>query len=348
MRISRPNLIDRFVCLADACPDTCCAAWEIELDRASAERYAASSQLRSLLCDDGLTLRQSECGACPHLEASGLCRAYAERPSVCREYPLHRHDLGSRRELGLSFSCPALAKMILAEREPIAYLEYDDPSVYPDTYSEIDPDLLPIVLAERQSCLSIAADPSLSIFDRLSAILSRSFSLEKSMRGKTAVPKRVRGGSDKRRRSLFAGLLSLCLRFEYLDPRHRDLFASARALVLREDFSTVASAFDAYMGERRHEYEKWISQSLRQSYGQAAETRDPLLRAKTVVAETLILYLLGLSHYAGQGSLTLDDQADVFRIFSREYEHSTENPSLFREKLRRRAFSLEKFLIALQ
>ena len=139
----------------------------------------------------------------------------------------------------------------------------------------------------------------------------------------------------------------LCRSFEYLDPTHKDLFSSALALLQSDGAAERFETYDAYMRERTQEYEKWISQSLRQSYGQAAETRDPLLRAKAVVAETLVLYLLGASRYAERGSLSLGDQAEIFRIFSREYEHSTENPSIFRRKLKRRAFSYQKFLAAL-
>lgn len=347
MRIRMPRLFDSFVCLADACPDTCCAAWEIELDRESAEHYQDDPSKCALLSSDGVTLRQSESGACPHLSDCGLCRAYDERPRVCREYPLYHHDLGSNREYGLSFSCPAILPLVLAEKEPLAYDVTDDPSVYPDTYSEIDPALLPEVMQGREDCLSLASDKTRALFDRLAAILLRSRLLEAKLRGRTVKPQKEIRASQKRRKTLFARLLWICRSFEYLDPAHADLFSSALAFVRSEDLLGRLDAFSAHMSERTHEYEKWLSQSLYQSYGFAAETRDPLLRAKASVSETLILYLLGASRYAERGDFTLDDQAELFRIFSREYEHSTENPSLLRKKLRHPAFSLRKMLASL-
>lgn len=356
MRIVTPRLYSGFVCLASACPDTCCAAWEIELDAQSAARYAADPSLAPLLCEDGVTLRQSGDGACPSLDRCGLCRAYAERPRVCREYPLYRHDLGSRRELGLSFSCPALLPQILMEKEPLVYDEVDDPSVYPDTYSEIDPELLPPILEARQACFGYAADASLSLFDRMRAILFVSGAIDRAVRRRRYDRIRIPESplshptplhSDQQLCKTAKRLLAIALSFEYLDPAHRASVASALAFVGSAAFPKALAAFGRSMAERTHEYEKWLSQSLYRSYGFAAETRDPLLRAKASVAETLLLYLLGAARYGETGDFTLDDQAELFRIFSREYEHSTENPSLLRRKLRHPAFSLHKLLAAL-
>ena len=356
MRIRMPRLFSAFHCLADACPDTCCAAWEIELDESTAARYSSDPSLSKLLREDGVTLRQRADGACPHLDASGLCRSYADRPCVCREYPLYHYDLGSRREYGLSFSCPALLPLILAEKKPLLYEETDDPRVFPDTYSEIDAELLPKILRARETCLAYAAEQSISLSSRMRAILALSGAIDSAVRRRrygaiepppfplsVSAPRR----SEKRMKKTAKRLLSICLSFEYLDPSHRALFASAYDLARRADLPLLLDAFMTHMSARTHEYEKWLSQSLCRSYGFAAETRDPLLRAKTSVSETLLLVFLGCARYVEVGDFTLDDQIELFRIFAREYEHSTENPSLLRKKLRHPAFSLRKMLASL-
>ena len=39
MRYLKPHFYDKFVCTAGACPDTCCAGWQIVIDEDSLERY---------------------------------------------------------------------------------------------------------------------------------------------------------------------------------------------------------------------------------------------------------------------------------------------------------------------
>ena len=41
MRYIKPDYYDKFQCVADKCPDTCCAGWQIMIDEESLERYGA-------------------------------------------------------------------------------------------------------------------------------------------------------------------------------------------------------------------------------------------------------------------------------------------------------------------
>ena len=39
MRYTKPHFYDTFECLADRCPDTCCAGWQIVIDEDSLDKY---------------------------------------------------------------------------------------------------------------------------------------------------------------------------------------------------------------------------------------------------------------------------------------------------------------------
>ena len=41
MQITKPTFYKEFSCIAGACPDTCCAGWEIEVDETTAQGYLA-------------------------------------------------------------------------------------------------------------------------------------------------------------------------------------------------------------------------------------------------------------------------------------------------------------------
>ena len=39
MQITRPDYYKEFTCIADVCPDTCCAGWQIVIDEKSLKKY---------------------------------------------------------------------------------------------------------------------------------------------------------------------------------------------------------------------------------------------------------------------------------------------------------------------
>ena len=39
MTITKPDYFDRFQCIADRCPDSCCHEWDVQVDADSAARF---------------------------------------------------------------------------------------------------------------------------------------------------------------------------------------------------------------------------------------------------------------------------------------------------------------------
>lgn len=107
-----PSYYKKFRCVADKCPDTCCAGWEVVVDPPSERRYRAETasigdKLRDVLTvdEDGDTVFRSEGGRCPFLLGSGLCELYCELGEralcrTCERFPRFECVLGSRREAG--------------------------------------------------------------------------------------------------------------------------------------------------------------------------------------------------------------------------------------------------------
>ena len=126
MLIRKPDIYDRFRCIASACPDSCCQQWDVAVDKEKAAYYRGlpgelGDRLRRYLKDEEgevyLTLEETRC---PMWRSDGLCRIQAELGEgalckTCREFPRLTHDYGSFLELGLELSCPEAA-MLLLER----------------------------------------------------------------------------------------------------------------------------------------------------------------------------------------------------------------------------------------
>lgn len=115
---TRPDDYTAFRCLAGACPQTCCAAWEIVVDPDAQDAYLRlqhplAAKLRRVLRVDseGDTYFAQTDGRCPFLCADGLCelqRTLGEQSlcRTCRDFPRWEVLLCDRVEQGLSPASP--------------------------------------------------------------------------------------------------------------------------------------------------------------------------------------------------------------------------------------------------
>ena len=81
MLYSIPDYYKEFSCTADQCEDTCCAGWQIVVDRKALNRYRHVSGVfkkdlrRGINWKEG-TFRQSTEKRCAFLDEDNLCRMY--------------------------------------------------------------------------------------------------------------------------------------------------------------------------------------------------------------------------------------------------------------------------------
>lgn len=132
MRYLKPHYYDKFRCIADRCPDSCCEGWQIMIDDASLERYeevegAFGARLMASIDWKEGAFRQCH-GKCSFLNEKGLCDLQATLGEdylckTCAQYPRHVEEYEGLREWSLSLSCPVAAEMILLDREPFRLLE---------------------------------------------------------------------------------------------------------------------------------------------------------------------------------------------------------------------------------
>lgn len=152
-----------FQCIAGACPDTCCAGWEVDLDDDTVRRYRSipgplGDEIRSAICqEDGYTFFRLKNGQCPYLNKEKLCRLILELGEdvlsvTCREHPRFWEEYGMRRETCLSISCPEAARLLLEEPLVLLQQETDEPAPEDSTP---DPEFLAQLLDVRQALLAL-------------------------------------------------------------------------------------------------------------------------------------------------------------------------------------------------
>ncbi len=167
MQIIKSSYFNRFRCIADKCPDSCCKEWDVQVDAASAAFYRQlpgdlGDRLRQVLKDeDGQTYMTIENRRCPMWRGDGLCRIQAELGEqalckTCREYPRLTHDYGDFLEMGLELSCPEAAKLILTA--PPADLLVQE--VAGGSAPEYDRDAMVALLRTRKEALALLDTPN--------------------------------------------------------------------------------------------------------------------------------------------------------------------------------------------
>ncbi len=181
MEITKPQYYDAFACLAGSCPDTCCANWEVVIDPESDAFYAqVPGELGQKLRDAIVALDGERCfglekGLCRLLRPDGLCPIQAELGEAhlcrsCAKYPRFSTEIGLRREIGLSLSCPEAARLMLTGTRPLSLVRETTKEPMSSLH-ELSPELILVMGALRESALDIASDQSLPFSQRCVKLL---------------------------------------------------------------------------------------------------------------------------------------------------------------------------------
>jgi lysine-N-methylase len=136
----RPNYVARFRCLGSDCEDTCCAGWDVVIDRATYERYRTLPACRIKPdLDRHIARNENATGdadmaiiamdpvrGCPLLSEKRLCTIQLELgtnylPVPCDVFPRARNMVDGELEMSLSLACPEAARLTLLDPEPMQF-----------------------------------------------------------------------------------------------------------------------------------------------------------------------------------------------------------------------------------
>ena len=180
MEITRPDYYKEFSCIAGACPDTCCAGWQIVIDDKSLKKYKrVKGTFRNRLHNDidwkEKVFRQYE-KRCAFLNEDSLCDIYSEVGKrmlcdTCRKYPRHIEEFEGLREYSLSLSCPEAARILLGRREKVTFQTAEVPSPE-ETYDDFDYMLFTALEDTREYFLEVLQNRQIPMRLRMWKILA--------------------------------------------------------------------------------------------------------------------------------------------------------------------------------
>lgn len=173
----KPSFYDDFHCKADACTDSCCIGWEIDIDDETAERYRQVPGEFGECLSQNITeseegvpcFRLSSDERCPFLQRDGLCRIYRELGKdslceICREHPRFYSFLADRTEAGLGLCCEEACELLL--RDAPLFLVTEDDGTPCDTDDDEQ-----FLLSVRETLFDILADCDKPLLQRIRHLL---------------------------------------------------------------------------------------------------------------------------------------------------------------------------------
>lgn len=372
MKIRTPEYYKEFACVGGSCIDTCCAGWEVDVDKKSSAYYKSvpgdfGERLRSMLIDcpveDRFILQEQ--GRCPFLNEANLCDIYTELGSdklceTCTNFPRHITEFGNTREIGISLSCPVAVELIMKRQEPVRFVtEENDEKI--SGYNDIDPELYFNLAKARENAYRLCQDRTRPVCERAALCLDFARALQKKLRhpGKLSAvceqykeaefqterlwkmkSSAVKGSlkSGVQQRLLLSWLLFYSEDLEHIKPEWKPVLTKTaeyikKGMPKREEFGIL-------MKSREYEYEHLLVYYIYRYFLRAVFDGELYEKAELGCAAFLMQYLNGEACFEQNGDFTFHDQITLMRLYSKETEHSEENlAQMYKEFKNNKAFS---------
>lgn len=268
---------------------------------------------------------------------------------TCTRYPRHYEEYENLREISLSLSCPAAAKLILGTEEKMSFLS-DCRETPEEEYEEFDFFLFTKLLEIRDFLYQVIQNRELSIEERMALVLSVSHDLqnridrkqlyavddllkryEKTAFLKTAEKKfkKFRGHGSERRKQL-EKMWRRLYRLEVLRPDwtkflrkyERKLYQELSA----EAYGQAVQEFAEFYKEKEYEYEQLLMYFVFTYACGAVYDGDLFSKVKLAVVNTMLIRELGMAVWLEkEKQFSFEDQVEIAHRYAREVEHSDPN-----------------------
>lgn len=361
-----PEYYNQFQCLASACPATCCAGWQIVIDEKTQEKYrnykgSFGNRLKNSIDWKDGTFQQYH-GRCAFLNEENLCDIHIEAGHgalcrTCRRYPKHVEVYENEREVSLSLSCPAAARLIMGQKQPCGFRSVENGGE--ESEKDFDEFLYSALQDCRKVMLTMAQDRSVSLQLRMARILAlahdvqnriernRVFEVETVLeryqrpQARELLDAKLRRFAEqsKQQRGARAWLedwitvrwrmLDLFREFEVLDPLWTEDLQMYRRCLYEKGCATYLDQelqWTERSEEWETEYEQILVYFLFTYFCGAVYDGDVMRKVQMAVESVLILSELGMAAWMQEGTMpTFEDRMRLAWRYSRELEHSDPN-----------------------
>ena len=331
IKVFVPTYFDKFKCIADKCPDTCCIGWEVDIDPETTRKYLSLSGTLGDKIKKHLTLDESGCDIfslcegyrCPFLNSCNLCEiqlgAGEEALSkTCTLFPRFFDDFSKIREMGLGFGCPEAARIMLECDEPFSLEFYDECA---DTVEDIDENFLGELIELRAKMFIVLEDEDLNFRKKAETVLDLAKDFQKKLDGELF--------DDSLQHRGFDLCIAILENMEYINNERKEFIKKLKNKKLSKN------ALNLY----RSDFEKLMKYYIFRYLLKAVYDYDVLTKVKYGIFACIVISRI----YAYLGSPDFETRCKIMYSYSKEVEYSDMNMDLLDEMLYE-DFGTEDFL----
>lgn len=186
MRYVKPHYYASFKCIADKCPDTCCAGWQIVIDEDTLEKYRdcacegkdgfAEKLKASVDFEESTFINKGK--RCAMLNDNNLCDLIMAKGEgflcdTCNRYPRHIEEFDGVREYSLSLSCPVAADIMLKQKETTHFIVEEDETSDPlsEEFEDFDFMLYSLLEDAREEIFKVINNRAVPIEKRMAVLV---------------------------------------------------------------------------------------------------------------------------------------------------------------------------------
>ncbi|MBE6783158.1 MAG: hypothetical protein E7536_04030 [Ruminococcaceae bacterium] len=321
MKIFVPSYFEKFACIADKCPDTCCIGWEVDIDAETAEKYSLIGGSLGKKIKKHLAVDETGCNVftlcdgdrCPFLDKNNLCEIHANAgekalSKTCTLFPRFFDDFGTFREMGLGFACPEAARIILEDEKPFSLIQH---SVSADEDSVVDESFLEELFDLREEIFSVLENKNQDFRSKIRNILYIAEKIQKEIDGDDFC-------NESYGRS-FDSCIAILENMEYIKPERREFLKSLKTC--SQDTSSVS----IYQSD----FEKLMKYYIFRYLFKSVYDYDVLTKVKYGVFALIVVSRI----YGYFKTPDSETRAKIMYSFSKEVEYSDSNMDLLDEML---------------
>ncbi len=318
IKVFVPTYFNKFFCIADKCPDSCCIGWEVDIDGETADKYSTvdgelGDKIKKHLVsdDDGYMFTLCEGDRCPFLNDCNLCEIQKSRGEsflsrTCTLFPRFFDDFGSFREMGLGFACPEAARIMLSESEDFSLICQDTPD---DENTEVDEEFLRSLLDLRADILSVLNEKDVSFRDKIQSVLTKAKYFQQKTDGESFFD-----GDFNRS---FDDCLSVLLEMEYISDKRRSFIEQIK----------IKKPSEVIVEKYKDDFEKLMKYYIFRYLLKAVYDYDVLTKVKYSVFACIVT--AGI--YTHFGTPDFETRVKIMYGYSKEVEYSDMNMELLDE-----------------
>ena len=368
MEFRMPSYYNDFACIADKCPDTCCAGWAIVIDEKTLKSYKDMSGEAGDYVRDKVDFEEGiykRCGErCAFLNDCNLCDLIINQGEdklckTCTRYPRHFEEYGNLVEAALSMSCPVAAGLIIDNPDKDRFkIRVDETR---NKGEKIDERLLNTLLRIRKHIFAITGDRSRSIDQRMQEILVLTDKLQPlifdyerlgAKRKLNIVSKNIFAKIDnildkypkqigKRHKQdnqlgyqLMKEYIDMFLGLENINEDWPKTMGEIISLLYHrqtpEEYAALKDEFISSMQDREYEYEHILNYFIYTYFLGGIYDYNILGMVKLAVVSTLIIREMGMARWLEGGrELSIEQRLKCAYSYSRQVEHSEDNQLAF-------------------